>query len=73
MGAISMMTRLEAPAQMRTVLAEVFAEAQAFEPYWASRAIPAWSLRRDAVHQLRRLARWIERPRAATMREIGDE
>ena len=72
-GAISMMTRLEAPAQIRVALAKVFAEAQAFEPYWLKRAIPPWSFRRDAAHQLHRLARWIGRPRAASAQETGDE
>jgi hypothetical protein len=72
-GEISLMTLVAEPAETREVLAEAFAEAQPFETYWANRAIPPWSLRRETAHQLRRLARWIERPLAAQPQDAGDE
>jgi hypothetical protein len=64
-GEISLMTLVAEPAESREVLAEVFAEAEPFETYWNNRPIPTWSLRWEAGHLLRRLAKWIERPRTS--------
>ncbi len=58
------MTRVAQPAELAQALAEVFAEAEPFETWWNNRPIPTWSLRQEAIYQLRRLAKWIERPRA---------
>ena len=64
-GEISLMTLVAEPAETREVLAEAFAEAEPFETYWANRPFLPWSLRQKIGYQLRRLAKWIERPREA--------
>ena len=63
-GEISLMTLVAQPAELVQALAETFAEAEPFESWWDNRPPPTWSLREEAGHQLRRLAKWIERPRA---------
>lgn len=63
-GEISLMTRVAQPAELAQALAEAFAEAESFEAWWAGRPPPVWSLWHEAGHQLRRLAKWIERPRS---------
>ena len=72
-GEISLMTLVAEPAEAREMLAEVFAEADPFETYWAARLIVPWSLKREVGYQLRRLAKWIERPRAAQAQDAGND
>ncbi|MBL6080223.1 hypothetical protein JMJ56_19580 [Belnapia sp. T18] len=60
---ISLMTRVEQPAEVREVLAVAFAEAELFETHWRNRPIPQWSLRQEIAEALRKLATWVERPR----------
>ncbi len=63
-GEISLMTLVAQPTELAQVLAETFAEAEPFESWWENRPLATWSLRQEIGHQLRRMARWIERPRA---------
>lgn len=72
-GEISLMTLVAQPAETNQALAEVFAEAEPFEAYWANRPVPTWSLRQEAAYQLRRFAKWIEKPRATHSREANDD
>lgn len=72
-GEISMMTLVAEPAETREVLAEAFAEAEPFEAYWTNRPIQPWSLMLEATYQLRRLAKWIERPREAQAQDMDDD
>jgi len=72
-GEISLITLVAQPAETRDVLAEAFAEAEPFETYWANRPSLKWSLRQKVVYLLRRLAKWIERPRDAQPQETGDD
>ncbi|MDG2539223.1 VPA1262 family N-terminal domain-containing protein [Dyella jiangningensis] len=72
-GEISLMTLVAEPAETREVLEKAFAEAEPFETYWINRPIPPWSLRKAIGDQIRRLARWIERPRDARQREANDD
>jgi hypothetical protein len=72
-GEISLMTLVAEPAESREVLAEVFAGAEPFETYWNNRLIPPWSLRREVGHLLRRLARWIEQPRASPPQDSDND
>ncbi|MDT4865413.1 hypothetical protein FQZ97_1002130 [compost metagenome] len=72
-GEISLMTLVAEPAETREVLAEAFAEAEPFESHWANRPILHWSLRQAAGYQLRRLAKWIERPRNAQPQDTADD
>ncbi len=72
-GEISLMTLVAQPAETNQVLAEAFAEAEPFEAYWANRPVPTWSLRQEATYQLRRFAKWIEKPRAAQTWEADDD
>lgn len=73
MGEISLMTRVAEPNDTREALAEAFAAAEPFETYWANRPTPPWSLRQEAAHLLRVLAKWIERPRKARADEAADD
>jgi hypothetical protein len=63
-GEISLMTLVAQPAELARALTETFAEAEPFETWWANRPAAIWSVRHEAGHQLRRLAKWIERPPA---------
>ena len=63
-GEISLMTLVAQPTELAQALAETFAEAEPFDSWWENRPPATWSLREEAGHQLRRLAKWIERPRA---------
>lgn len=72
-GELSLMTLVAEPAETRDALAEAFAEAAPFETYWANRPILPWSLRQEAGYHLRRLAKWIERPRGAQPQDTGDD
>jgi len=67
-GEISLMTLVAQPTELAQALAETFAEAEPFEIWWANRPPAIWSLRQEAGHQLRRLAKWIERPPAGRLR-----
>lgn len=68
-GEISLITRVAQPTELAQALAEIFAEAEPFETWWANRKPPTWSLRHELGHQLRRLAKLVERPRADQTRE----
>lgn len=72
-GEISLMTRVAQPAELAQALAETFAEAEPFETWWTSRRAPTWSLWQEAGYQLRRLAKWIERPRAGQTKGDADD
>jgi hypothetical protein len=72
-GQISLMTLVAEPAESREVLEEAFAEAEPFETYWNNRPIPPWSLRQEIGHLLRRLAKWIEQPRASPLQDSDDD
>ena len=72
-GEISLMTLVSQPAELAQSLAETFAEAEPFESWWANRPPASWSLRQEAGHQLRRLAKWIERPRARQAEAGADD
>ena len=72
-GEISLITLVAEPAETRQALAEVFAEAEPFETYWANRPIRPWSLRQELSYQLRRLAKWIEEPRYVQPRDADDD
>ncbi len=72
-GEISLMTLVAEPAETREVLAKAFADAEPFESYWANRPMPSCSLRQTLGRQLRRLAKWIERPNGSEPQEAGDE
>ena len=72
-GEISLMTLVAHPPETNQALAEAFAEAEPFEAYWANRPVPTWSLRQEAAYQLRRFAKWIEKPRAAQSLEADDD
>jgi len=72
-GEISLMTLVAQPVELAQALAETFAEAEPFETWWANRPPAIWSLRHEVSHQLRRLAKWIERPHTGQVREgVGD-
>lgn len=72
-GEISLMTLVAQPTELTKALAETFAEAEPFETWWASRPAAIWSLKHEAGHQLRRLAKWIERPLSGQMQGgVGD-
>nr|WP_246591507.1 VPA1262 family N-terminal domain-containing protein [Aminobacter anthyllidis] len=62
-GEISLMTLVARPTELAQALAETFAEAEPFDSWWENRPPATWSLRQEAGHQLRRLAKWIERSR----------
>lgn len=72
-GEISLMTLVAQPAELAQALAETFAEAEPFESWWANRPRAVWSLRPEVGHQLRRLAKWIEHPRAGAPRGGTDD
>jgi hypothetical protein len=72
-GEVSLMTRVAQSAELAQALAETFAEAEPFESWWANRPPATWSLRQEAGHQLRHLAKWIERPRAGQPRGGADD
>jgi hypothetical protein len=72
-GEISLMTLVAEPAETREVLEEAFADAEPFETYWANRSVQSWSIKQEAAYQLRRLAKWIERPRNARTRGASDD
>lgn len=72
-GEISLMTLVAQPAELAQALAETFAEAEPFETWWANRPPAIWSLRHEAGHQLRRLAKWIERLPAGQVRGGVDD
>jgi hypothetical protein len=72
-GQISLMTLVAEPAESREVLEEAFAEAEPFETYWNNRPIPPWSLRQEIGHLLRRLAKWIEQPRASPPQDSDND
>jgi hypothetical protein len=72
-GEISLMTLVAQPGELAQALAETFAEAEPFESWWENRPPATWSLRQEAGHQLRRLAKWIERPRAGQPRGGADD
>lgn len=72
-GEISLMTLVAEPAETREVLAQVFAEAEPFETYWAKRPYPPRSLRQTIGYHLRCLAKWVERQRNAKTLETGDD
>jgi hypothetical protein len=72
-GEISLVTLVAQPAETKQALAEVFAEAEPFEAYWASRPIPTWSLAQEAAYQLRRFAKWIEKPRTTQSWEADND
>ncbi|MGM4980914.1 VPA1262 family N-terminal domain-containing protein [Rhizobium sp. 11_C7_N12_5] len=72
-GEISLMTLVAQPAETNQVLAEAFAEGEPFETYWANRPLPTWSLRQEAAYQLKRFAKWLERPRIPQDSEANDD
>jgi hypothetical protein len=72
-GEISLMTLVAQPAELVQALAETFAEAESFEIWWANRPPATWSLRHEAGYQMRRLAKWIERPRTGQPRGGTDD
>jgi hypothetical protein len=72
-GEISLMTLVAQPSELSQALAETFAEAEPFESWWDNRPSATWSLRQETGHQLRRLAKWMERPRAIQPRGGADE
>ncbi len=67
-GEISLITRVAQPAELTQALAEVFADAEPFDAWWANRPAPVWSPRLEIGLQLRRLAKWVERQRADSAR-----
>lgn len=72
-GEISLMTLVAQPAELAQALAETFAEAEPFETWCTNRPAAIWSLRHEVGHQLRRLAKWIERPSAGQVRGVVDD
>lgn len=72
-GEISLMTLVAEPNEAREALAEAFAEGEPFETYWANRPTPPWSLKQELAFHLRRLAKWIERPRGERTQDVGDD
>lgn len=72
-GEISLMTLVAQPIELAQALGETFAEAEPFETWWANRPPAIWSWRHEAGHQLRRLAKWIERPPAGQVRGDVDD
>ncbi|MHC1481720.1 VPA1262 family N-terminal domain-containing protein [Frateuria aurantia] len=72
-GEISLMTLVAQPAELAQALAETFAEAEPFETWWNNRPAAIWSLRHEIGHQLRRLAKWIERLSAGQARGGVDD
>lgn len=72
-GEISLMTRVAQPAALKQALAEAFVDAEPFEAWWANRPPAVWSLRQEAAHQLRRLAKWIERHPVGITRGDADD
>lgn len=72
-GEISLMTLVAQPLELARALAETFAEAEPFETWWANRPPATWSPRQEVSHQLRRLAKWIERPRTGQPRVAADD
>ncbi|WP_314402018.1 VPA1262 family N-terminal domain-containing protein [Stenotrophomonas rhizophila] len=72
-GEISLMTLVAQPAELAQALAETFAEAEPFETWWTNRPAASWSFRHVVSHQLRRFAKWIERPSAGQVRGGVDD
>lgn len=72
-GEISLITRVAQPVELAQALAEIFAEAEPFETWWANRKSPTWSLRHELGHQLRRLAKMVDRPSARQTQGNADD
>ncbi|KXV22836.1 VPA1262 family N-terminal domain-containing protein [Gluconobacter oxydans] len=72
-GEISLMTLVAQPTELAQALAETFAEAEPFETWWTNRPAAIWSFRHEVGHQLRRFAKWIERPSAGQVRGGVDD